>query len=116
MALLLFPKVGFCDGGKSKCSICAMAIEIQFFLYGGEKLKHRRVGNEFRLTRCPFVVLFLCRLSPVKMVYFFLVYSRLFFVVVSSFTLACNSHIHATPINFISPYLPTLHGYAQLLQ
>src|SRR5690606_28279819 len=36
-----------------------------------EKLKHRRVGNECRLTRCPFVVLFLCLWSPVKMVYFF---------------------------------------------
>jgi hypothetical protein len=38
---------------------------------GGENKKYRRVGNECRLTRCPFVVLFLCLWSPVKMVYFF---------------------------------------------
>src|SRR5690606_41859418 len=37
-----------------------------------EKLKHRRVGNECRLTRCPFVISFLCLWSPLKMVYFFL--------------------------------------------
>jgi hypothetical protein len=40
---------------------------------GGENKKYRRVGNECRLTRCPFVVSFLCLCSPVKMVYFFLV-------------------------------------------
>jgi len=57
---------------------------------GGENKKYRRVGNECRLTRCPFVVSFLCLWSPVKMVYFFLVFSRLFVVVVSSFTLAAN--------------------------
>ena len=55
-----------------------------------KKLKHRRVGNECRLTRCPFVVSFLCPCSPVKMVYFFLVYVSRFVVVVSSFTLAGN--------------------------
>ena len=43
---------------------------------GGENKKYRRVGNECRLTRCPFVVSFLCPWSPVKMVYFFLVYVR----------------------------------------
>jgi hypothetical protein len=40
---------------------------------GGENKKYRRVGNECRLTRCPFVISFLCLWSPVKMVYFFLV-------------------------------------------
>jgi len=34
--------------------------------------KKHRVGNECRLTRCPFVISFLCLWSPVKMVYFFL--------------------------------------------
>lgn len=38
-----------------------------------EKNKKQRVGNECRLTRCPFVVSFLCLWSPVKMVYSFLV-------------------------------------------
>ncbi len=57
---------------------------------GGVNKKYRRVGNECRLTRCPFVVSFLCLCSPVKMVYFFLVFSRLFVVVGSSFTLAAN--------------------------
>jgi len=40
---------------------------------GGENKKYRRVGNECRLTRCPFAIWSVCRLSPVKMVYFFLV-------------------------------------------
>ncbi|HPD59497.1 MAG TPA: hypothetical protein PKV45_04530 [Tenuifilum sp.] len=57
---------------------------------GGEKNKKHRVGNEYWLTRCPFVVLFLCLCLPVKMVYFFIVFSRLFVVVGSSFTLAAN--------------------------
>jgi hypothetical protein len=39
-------------------------------------------------------------LSPVKMVYFFLVSSRLFVVVGSSFTLAANLRIGATLILF----------------
>jgi hypothetical protein len=39
---------------------------------GEAKNKKHRVGNECRLTRCPFVVSFLCLWSPVKMVYFFL--------------------------------------------
>jgi len=56
---------------------------------GGKNKKHR-VGNEYWLTRCPFVVLFLCLCLPVKMVYFFIVFSRLFVVVGSSFTLAAN--------------------------
>jgi hypothetical protein len=38
----------------------------------GKKLKHRRVGNEWQLTRCLNVVSFLCLCSPVKIVYFFL--------------------------------------------
>ena len=37
-----------------------------------EKNKKHRVGNECRLTRCPFAISFLCLWSPVKMVYFFL--------------------------------------------
>jgi len=39
---------------------------------GGENKKYRSIGNECRLTRCPFVISFLCLWSPVKMVYFFL--------------------------------------------
>ena len=38
---------------------------------GWKKNKKHKVGNECRLTRCPFVVLFLCPVFPVKMVYFF---------------------------------------------
>ena len=41
---------------------------------GGENKKYKRVGNECRLTLCSFVKSFLCLWSPVKMVYFFLVY------------------------------------------
>ena len=65
-------------------------LKIVFKKCGREKNKKHRVGNECRLTRCPFVISFLCLWSPVKMVYFFLVLSRLFDVVESSFTLAAN--------------------------
>jgi hypothetical protein len=61
-----------------------------------KKNKKHRVGNECRLTLCPFVISFLCLWSPVKMVYFFLVFSRLFVVVGSSFTLAANGHMYET--------------------
>ena len=46
--------------------------KIVFKKCGWEKNKKHRVGNECRLTRCPFVISFLCFWSPVKMVYFFL--------------------------------------------
>jgi hypothetical protein len=89
-----------CVSGKTKpacrtgrCAICAVALKFKIFCAVGKKLKHRRVGNECRLTRCPFVVSFLCLCSPVKMVYFFLVFSRQFVVVGSSFTLAANYRI-----------------------
>ena len=45
-----------------------------------EKNKKSWAGNECRLTRCPFVI-FLCLWLLVKMVYFSLVFSRLFDVV-----------------------------------
>jgi hypothetical protein len=51
---------------------------------GGENKKYRRVSNECGLTRCPIVISLLCLWSPVKMVYFFLVYVSRFVVVVSS--------------------------------
>jgi hypothetical protein len=55
----------------------------------GKNKKHR-VGNECRLTRCPIVVSFLCRWSPVKMVYFLCLIVCLSMVVVSSAALAPN--------------------------
>ena len=68
----------FCEGsacvsGKTKCAICGLALNFKIFCAVGKKIKHRRVGNECRLTRCPFVVSFLYPWSPFKMVYFFLV-------------------------------------------
>ena len=56
------PNVPMCDG-----------LNFKIFCAVGKKIKHGRVGNECRLTRCPFFVSFLCLWSPVKMVYFFLV-------------------------------------------
>lgn len=44
---------------------------------GWENKKYRRVGNECRLTRCPFEIWFLCLCSPVKMVTFCLCLGRL---------------------------------------
>jgi len=66
---------------------------------GGENKKYRRVGNECRLTRCPFALWSVCW-SPVKMVYFFLVYLSRFVVVVSSNTLAGNIFIYVIIYNY----------------
>jgi len=44
---------------------CRHKIELKK-MCGGENKKYRRVGNECRLTRCPFVISFLCLWSPVK--------------------------------------------------
>jgi len=70
-----------CVSGKTKCapeSFRYGLAEFQNILRGRKKLKHRRVGKEClpvrqtgRLTRCLFVVSFLCLWSPVNMVYFF---------------------------------------------
>ena len=65
-------------------------LNFKIFCAVGKKLKHRSVGKECRLARCPNVVSFLCPWSPVKMVYFFLIYIRLFVVALSSVTLAGN--------------------------
>jgi hypothetical protein len=71
-----------------KCAVCGSAkIELKK-MCGGENKKYRRVGNECRLTRCPFEICSVCW-SLVKMVYF-LVFNRQFDVVVSVFTLAGN--------------------------
>ena len=56
---------------------------------GWEKNKKHRVGNECRLTRCPFVIWSVC-CPIVKMVYFFSVFSRLLVFVGASFTLVAN--------------------------
>jgi hypothetical protein len=54
------------------------------------KNKKDKVSNECRLTRCPFVISFLCLWLPVKMVYFFCLIVCLSMVVMSSVTLAPN--------------------------
>src|SRR5690606_19868005 len=88
MALLVLLKGRLVGGAKPNVPFVRWQFKI--FCAVGKKLKHRRVGNECRLTPCPFVVSFLCLCSPIKMVCFFLVFSRLFVVVGSSFTLAAN--------------------------
>ncbi len=88
MALLVLLKGRLVVGAKPNVPFVRWQFKI--FCAVGKKLKHRRVGSECRLTRCPFVVSFLCLCSPVKMVYFFLVFSRLFVVVGSFVTLAAN--------------------------
>ena len=73
-----FAKGRLCVSGQNQmCHLCGW---LKLFLKkcGGGKNKKHRVGNECRLTRCPFVKSFLCLWSPVKMVYFFLVFSPLF--------------------------------------
>jgi hypothetical protein len=123
-----FAEGSACGWGKTKCAICAVALKFKIFCAVGKKLKHRRVGNECRLTRCPFVVSFVCLCSPVKMVYFFLVFSRLFVVVGSSFTLAANSQIYESftvasvllgffyaPMRLLLVVLPGESGHWQVL-
>ncbi len=93
MALLVLLKGRLVGGAKPNVPFVRRQFKI--FCAVGKKLKHRRVGNECRLTRCPFVVSFLCLCSLVKMVYFFLVFSCRGVVVGSSFTLAANLLIEA---------------------
>ncbi len=93
MVLLVLRSVGLVC--QAKPNVPFVRWQFKIFCAVGKKLKHRRVGNECRLTRCPFIVSFLCLCSPVKMVYYFSVFSRLFVVVGSSFTLAANLHICA---------------------
>jgi hypothetical protein len=77
-------------GANANVPFVRLAENFKIFCAMEKKIKHRRVGKECRLTRCPNVVSSLCRWSPVKMVYFFLVYSCLFAVARSSVTLAGN--------------------------
>ncbi len=75
--------------GRAKPNVPFVRRQFKIFCAVGKKIKHSRVGNECRLTRCPFVISFLCLWSPVKIVYFSIYFSR-FVVVVSFFTLAGN--------------------------
>lgn len=57
---------------------------------GGKNKKYRSLGNECRLTRCPFVIWSVCLWSPVKMVCFFCFSARNFLSGRCLFTLAPN--------------------------
>ncbi len=71
LTLWVLPVCRLVGRGKTKCANVGWQ---NFKIFCAvKKIKRRRVGNECRLTRCPFVVSFLCLCSPVKMVYFFLV-------------------------------------------
>gem|GEM_PF-6507129 len=91
-ALWILPKGWHCAvGAKANVPFAGWhKIELKK-MCGGENKKYRSVGNECRLTRCPFVISFLCPWSLVKMVYFFLVLVSRFIVVVSSNMLAGNA-------------------------
>lgn len=82
--------------GRAKPNVPFVRRQFKIFCAVGKKIKHSRVGNECRLTRCPFVISFLCLWSPVKIVYFSIYFSR-FVVVVSFFTLAGNGWLAAVP-------------------
>lgn len=97
MALLVLQKGGRL--GWANPNVPFVGRQFKIFCAWGKKLKHRRVGNECRLTRCPFAIRSVCCCPLVKMVYFFLVYVRRFLVVASSNTLAANSSIHT-----VKPY------------
>ena len=87
LALLVLPVCRLVGRGKTKCANAGWQ-NFKIFCAAEKKIKHRRVGNECRLTRCPFVVSFVCLCSPVKMVYFFLVFSHMLVVVGSFYKLA----------------------------
>jgi hypothetical protein len=91
-----FAKLGFSVGWCGFANVPFVWWQnFKIFCAVGKKIKHEGSGNECRLTRCPFVVSFLCPCSLVKMVYFFSVFSRLFMVALSSFRLTANSRIDA---------------------
>jgi len=91
------------------------------FLCGGKKIKHRRAGNECRLTRCPFVVSSVC-CSPVKMVYFLFLFWSSVQCLQCRFTIGYNEKVKAmsdwcnktniefTPTFFISLPFPLGEG------
>jgi hypothetical protein len=61
--------LALCVGAKANVPNVRLAkIELKK-MCGGENKKYRRVGNECRLTRCPFEIWSVCW-SPVKMVCF----------------------------------------------
>jgi hypothetical protein len=74
-----------------------------------KKNKKHRVGNECRLTRCPFAISFLCRWSPVKMVF-------LSFLVVCLLLSGRPLRLHLTYLfmNLLARYLPDLDKYMHL--
>ena len=103
-----FAKGRLCVSGQNQmCHLCGW---LKLFLKkcGGGKNKKHRVGNECRLTRCPFVKSFLCLWSPVKMVYFFLVFSPLFdvctVVLPLAITLKYTQVYHFTKLFLIPVY------------
>ena len=65
-----FAKLGFSVGLCGFANVPFVRWQNFNFCAVGKKIKHEGSGNECRLTRCPFVVSFLCLWSPVKMVYF----------------------------------------------
>lgn len=77
VALLVLRRVGLVCGAKPNVPFVRLA-KIVFKKVRWEKNKKHRVGNECRLTRCPVSIWSVCFCSLVKMVYFFLVFSRLF--------------------------------------
>ncbi len=93
MALLVLRSVGFVCRGKAKCATCGLA-KIVLKNVRWKKNKKHRGGNECRLTRCPFVVLFLCLWSPVKMVYFFCFSVRYFL------SGGCLLRLHTTVLSY----------------
>jgi len=89
LALWLLPKGWLCVWGQKPMCQCGLA-KIGFKKCGWKKNKKHWVGNECRLTRCPFEISFLCLWSPVKMVYFFLFLSLVCLSLLRSVTLAAN--------------------------
>ncbi len=56
--------LALCVGAKANVRLAKTELKK---MGGGENKKYRRVGNECRLTRCPFEIWSVCW-SPVKMV------------------------------------------------
>ena len=89
MALLVLRRVGLCVGQNQMCHLC---VWLKLFLKNvrWEKNKKHRVGQRVGLYAVRLYYRFYVRVHLSKW-FTFSVYSRLFVVVGSSFTLAANS-------------------------
>lgn len=91
LALLLLPKHWLCVSGANANVPNMQLAKIELKkMCGGKNKKYRSIGNEYRLTRCPILIWFVCLCSLIKIVYFFSRLCSSLSAVSCRFTLAGN--------------------------